>query len=254
MPFNALKGTAADEQDILRIHVDELLLRMLASPLGRHIHDAALQEFEHGLLHALAGNVARNGRVVALAGNFVYLVNEHNAPLRLHLVKIGLLQKAREDAFHILAHITGFRKHRGVHDGKRDVQHLGDGAGQQRFTRTGGAHQQDVALFQFHAVIGLLNQVVLHAFVVVVHGHRQYLFGAVLPNHILIQVRFDFLRLGGFPQLGSRPGGLFLAPFQFLYILGSQFGTVRANKPVHPLQHERDFCVCPSTKDTTTTP
>ena len=235
------QGAAADEEDVLGVHMDELLLRVLAAALGRDVHHTAFQQLQQGLLHAFTGHVAGDGGVVALAGNLVYLVDEHDAALRLHLVKIGLLEKAREDALHVFAHVAGLREHGGVHDGERNVQKLGDGAGQQRLSRTGGAYQEDVALFQLHPVLGLLNEVVLHPLVMVVHRHGQHLLGAVLANHVLVQIVFDFLRLGGRTQFG---GGLALpghSPFGLVQVLRRQAHAVGADVAVQALQQERHF-------------
>ena len=73
--------------------MQELLLRMLAASLRRNIHDASLEKLEHGLLHALSRHVTRNGRIVALAGYLVNLVNEHDSPLGLCDIIVCLLQK-----------------------------------------------------------------------------------------------------------------------------------------------------------------
>ncbi len=48
------KGTADNEEDIGCIHMQEFLLGMLASALGRHIGNGALYYFQKGLLHAFA--------------------------------------------------------------------------------------------------------------------------------------------------------------------------------------------------------
>ncbi len=244
MAFDAFESTTADEQDILRIHVDEFLLRMLAPSLGRHVYDAAFQKFEHGLLHTFAGYVAGDGGIVGLSGDLVNLVDEDDAPLGFLKVEIGLLQQAGEDAFHVFAHIAGLGEDRSVHNGEGHIQHLGDGAGQKCLAGSGGTHQQDVALLQFHAVIGLLDQVVVHPLIMVVNGDGQHFLGAVLPDHILIQVVFDLLGLGSLSQFGGRCRLLSLLPLQFIDVLGGQFGAIRTDIAVHSLQQERDFGIC----------
>src|SRR5579872_1409533 len=50
---------AADEQDVGGVDLQELLLRMLASALGRYARHRALDDLEQRLLHTLAGDVAR---------------------------------------------------------------------------------------------------------------------------------------------------------------------------------------------------
>ena len=49
-----VERTAADKEDVRGIHVDEFLLRMLASAVGRNIGDRALQQLQKRLLHAFA--------------------------------------------------------------------------------------------------------------------------------------------------------------------------------------------------------
>ena len=55
-----VKRAAADKEDIRRIDMDEFLMRVLASALRRDIRYRSLEELEQRLLHALAGDVARN--------------------------------------------------------------------------------------------------------------------------------------------------------------------------------------------------
>ena len=52
--LQAVERAAADEQDVLRVDLDVLLLRMLAAALRRHDRDRALEDLEQRLLHALA--------------------------------------------------------------------------------------------------------------------------------------------------------------------------------------------------------
>ncbi len=62
-----------------RVHADVFLLRMLAPALRRHVADRPFQDFQQRLLHAFAGNVARDGDVFRLARDLVDLVNINNA-------------------------------------------------------------------------------------------------------------------------------------------------------------------------------
>ena len=64
--LQADEGSTTDEENIRRIHRSEFLVRMLAPALGRNIGDGAFQDFEKSLLHALAGDVARDRRVFVL--------------------------------------------------------------------------------------------------------------------------------------------------------------------------------------------
>ena len=151
--FQADKRAAADKQNAARVHADVFLLRMLASALRRHVADGAFQDFQQRLLHAFAGNVARDGDVFRLARDFVDLVNINDAHLRALDVVIRVLQQAQNDVLHVLAHVAGLGQRRGVGDGKRHIQNFGQRARQQRLARAGRADQQDVALFDLHVVM-----------------------------------------------------------------------------------------------------
>src|SRR2546428_4656355 len=63
------EGTAAYEQNIGSVNLQEFLLRMLAAPLRRYRRDGAFHELQQRLLHALARHVAGDGRIVGLAAD-----------------------------------------------------------------------------------------------------------------------------------------------------------------------------------------
>ena len=65
----------------------------LRPPLGGTLADRALDDLEQRLLHALARDVARDRRVVALARDLVDLVDVDDAALRLLDVVVGVLQQ-----------------------------------------------------------------------------------------------------------------------------------------------------------------
>jgi hypothetical protein len=196
-----------DEQDVPGVDLQEFLLRMLATALGRHAGDGAFDQLEQGLLHALARDVARDRRVLALARDLVDLVDVDDAGLRLLDVVIALLQQLLDDVLDVLAHITGFGQRGGVGDRERHIQEPSQGFGQQRLARTGGAHQQDVGLGQLDVIV---LAALLDALVVVVHRHRQGFLGTRLTHDVLIQHVHDLARLG---QVAARAGGLLLELF-----------------------------------------
>src|SRR5690606_33706075 len=121
------EGAAADEQDVARIDVDEVLFGMFASALGGDGRHRAFEQLEQALLHAFARDVSRDGRIRALAGDLVHFVDVHDAALRRIDVVVGGLQQAYDDVFHVFAHVAGLGQDGGVHDGEGHVQVLGDG-------------------------------------------------------------------------------------------------------------------------------
>ena len=67
----------------------------LRPPLGGTFAIGAFDDLEQRLLHALAGDVARDRRVVALARDLVDLVDVDDAALRALDVVVGVLQQRR---------------------------------------------------------------------------------------------------------------------------------------------------------------
>src|SRR5690606_6773083 len=96
------EGAAADEQDVAGVHLQEFLLRVLAATLRRHAGDGALDQLQQGLLHALAGDITGDGRVLGLARDLVDLVDVDDALLRLLDVVIALLQQLLDDVLDVL--------------------------------------------------------------------------------------------------------------------------------------------------------
>ena len=130
---------AADEQDVRGVDLDELLVRVLAPALRRHRGRGALEDLEQRLLHALAGDVAGDRRVLALAGDLVDLVDVDDPGLGLLHVVVGGLDQLEEDVLDVLADVAGLGERGGVGDGERDVEHAGERLGEQRLAAAGGA-------------------------------------------------------------------------------------------------------------------
>ena len=196
---------SADEQDFLRVHLDVFLVRMLAPALRRHVAGTAFENLQERLLHALAGHVARDADVVRLAPDLVDLVDVNDADLGALHVVIRVLEQAQDDVFHVLADVAGLGQRRGVGDAEGHVENLRQRAGQERLARTGGADEQDVALFDLHVRQRVHRQgtapvrpaaLLGDALVVVMNRHREHLLGHVLADHVPVQLRADFLRLG----------------------------------------------------------
>ena len=103
------------------IHLDELLVGVLASALRGDVGHRALENLQQRLLHALARDVAGDGRVLALTGDFVDLVDIDDAVLSQLHVEICRLQQAQENVLDILADIARFGERGGVRRGERHV-------------------------------------------------------------------------------------------------------------------------------------
>src|SRR6266571_1656795 len=91
------EGTAAQKEDVRRVDLDELLVRMLPPALGRHVGDRALEDLQERLLNALARHVTRDRRVLRLSRDLVDLVEVDDAALRALDVVVRRLEQAQDD-------------------------------------------------------------------------------------------------------------------------------------------------------------
>ena len=187
---------AADEQDVGRVDLDELLVRVLAPALRRHRCLRALEDLEQRLLHALAADVTGDRRVLALARDLVDLVDVDDPGLGLLHVEVGGLDELEEDVLDVLADVAGLGQRRGVGDGERDVQQPGERLREVGLAAAGGAEEEDVRLRQLDLVAaddagGLL---VLDPAVVVVDGDGEDLLRLVLADHVVVEEGADLDR------------------------------------------------------------
>jgi len=137
-PVDAVERTAADEQDVRGVDLDEVLVRVLAATLGRNVGERAFEDLEQRLLHAFTGDIASDRRVVGLAGDLVDLVDVDDAALGLGHVEVGGLDQAQQDVLDVLADIPGLGQGCRVGNAERHVQDLGQGLGQERLAGAGG--------------------------------------------------------------------------------------------------------------------
>ena len=186
--------TAADEQDVRGVDLDELLVRVLAATLRRHRRGRALEDLEQRLLHTLAGHVARDRRVLGLAGDLVDLVDVDDPGLGLLDVVVGGLDQLEEDVLDVFADVAGFGERGGVGDRERHLQHARQRLREQRLAAAGRADQQDVRLLQLD--VGVAVRAGLHALVVVVDRDREDLLRLLLTDDVVVQVVVDLTRLG----------------------------------------------------------
>ena len=113
---------ATNEQNLLGINLDVFLMRMFAAALRRNIAGAAFQNLQQSLLHAFAGNIARDAHVVGFAADLVDLVDVNDADLRSFHIVIGILQQSQNNVFHIFADVACFGQRRRIGDAKRHIE------------------------------------------------------------------------------------------------------------------------------------
>src|SRR5688572_12909339 len=143
---------------------------MFASALRWNIRDCSFEELQQRLLHAFAGNVASDRRVLVLAANLVYFVDIYNALLRAFDVAVRGLQQFENNVLNVLADVTRFSQSRSIDDRKRNAQHARESLREQRLARSRGSDQEDVGFLNFDVGATAAE---LDALVVLINGDGQ---------------------------------------------------------------------------------
>src|SRR5579872_97677 len=184
----------ADEENVGRVDLEELLVRVLASALRRDVRDRALEDFQQRLLDAFPRDVAGDRRVLVLAADLVDLVDIDDPLLALLDVAARRLQQLENDVLDVLADVAGFGQRRRVDDCEGDGEELGERLGEKRFAGAGRADEQDVRLGQLDVVARPRLLLDLDALVMVVDRDRQLLLRLFLADDVLVEELLDLLR------------------------------------------------------------
>ena len=144
--LDAVERARADEQDVGRVDLDQLLLRAIARAVGRDRRLLAFENLEQRLLHAFARHVAGDRRSAALARDLVDLVDADDAAAGLLGVVAGVAVQRLDDAVDVFADVAGLGQRGRVRHRERHVQLLGQRLHEQRLPAAGRSEQQDVAL------------------------------------------------------------------------------------------------------------
>ena len=195
---------AADEEDVRRVDRQELLVGVLAPALRRHRRGGPLEDLQQRLLHALAGDVAGDRRVVGLARDLVDLVDVDDPGLGLLDVVVGGLDQLEQDVLDVLADVAGLGQRGRVGDRERDVEDPRERLREQRLAAAGRAEQQDVRLLQLD--LRVVDGHHLDALVMVVDGDRERALRVLLADHVLVEDAVDLARLGQVGDVEARRG------------------------------------------------
>jgi len=187
--------TAADEEDVGGVDLQKLLVGMLAPPLGRHIGDRPLEDFQERLLDPLARNVSGYRRVFGFTGYLVNLVDINDAAFGRLTITSGRLIQAQEDVLNILSDVTGFGEGGRVDNGEWNLELTGEGLREKCFAGSGGPDEENIRFRQLD-VVSIAVRLVLDAAVMVIHRYRKFSLGRLLADHILVEMALDFVRFG----------------------------------------------------------
>ncbi|MNN01908.1 hypothetical protein D3C81_1145420 [compost metagenome] len=196
--LQTIKRAAANEQNIRRIDLDKFLMRMFTSALRRNGSDRTFQNFQQRLLHAFAGNVAGNRRILRFTRHFIDFVDVNDAAFRFFHIIISSLNQLQEDILDVFADIAGFGQGSRICDRERYIQDFRHRLGKEGFPRTRRTEQQNVTLLQLD-ILDLALRV--HPLVVVVNRNGQRFLRLLLADDVLVQNIADFLGLRNFLEI-----------------------------------------------------
>ena len=169
-------------------------MRVLPAALWGNGGNGAFKNFQQSLLNTLARYIACNGRVFALAGNFIDLIDVYNALLCALNIIVAGLQKLEQNVFNILADITRFRECGCIRNGKRNVKHLCKRFRKQGFAAAGRSEHDDIALAEFGIRLCFLG---INAFVVVIYRNSKCALCMILADNVIVEGFYD---VNGFRQ------------------------------------------------------
>ena len=119
--IQSLKCASADKQDIGRVDLDQFLMRMFSSALRRYRSNRSLDDLQKCLLHALAGNISCDRRILGFSRDLIDLVNINDAVLRAFNITVCRLDHFQQNILYIFADISSFRQCRRIRDRKRNI-------------------------------------------------------------------------------------------------------------------------------------
>ena len=183
-------------------------MRVLAPALRRHRRDRALEDLQERLLDALAGDVARDRRVVRLARDLVDLVDVDDPGLGLLDVEVGRLDQLQEDVLDVLADVAGLGQRGRVGDRERDVEDARERLREQRLPAAGRAEQEDVRLLQLD--LALVDLAHADALVVVVDRDGERALRLLLRDDVVVEDGVDVPRAREVVEVERDRGGQLL--------------------------------------------
>ena len=122
---DALERSAAHEQYVVRANLEEVLVGVLPPALRWDVSDAALDDLEQRLLHALTGDVASNRRVRALSSYLVDLVDVDDTVLGTSDVEVRRLYESEKYVLYVFANVPGLSQRGRVRYCERHFQDVG---------------------------------------------------------------------------------------------------------------------------------
>ena len=132
-PLNAPR---ADEQDVGRVDLDQLLLRAVARAVGRDRRCLPSRILSSACCTPSPETSRVDGRPAALARDLVDLVDADDAAAGLLGVVAGVAVQRLDDAVDVLADVAGLGQRGRVRHRERHVQLLGQRLGQQGLARS----------------------------------------------------------------------------------------------------------------------
>jgi hypothetical protein len=158
--------------------------------LRRNVRHSPLEHFEQRLLDPLARDIAGDRNVVRRLADLVDFVDIDDSALSGLEVEVGGVQQLEQDILDVLAHVAGLGQGRRIADGKRHIQDTGERPGQQGLATPGRPDEQDIRFVELDLGLGLFP--VHEPFVMVMDGHREDLFGALLADDVRVELFLDF--------------------------------------------------------------
>src|SRR5579871_1006753 len=135
------KCATTDKENLRGVHLDHFLMGMLSAASWWHIAHRTLNDFQQGLLNALARNITSYAWIFTPTRDLVDLIDVNDAPFCKLNIAVGGVEQIGNDSFHIFANVARFGKTGGIRDGEWHIQHARQGLSQKCFSRARRSNQ-----------------------------------------------------------------------------------------------------------------
>ena len=163
---------------------------MLSAAVRRNVRESSLDDLQQRLLYALTADIAGDGRIFALTGDLIDLIDIDDAALGTFNIVICRLYELEKDVFHIFTDVARLCQRGRVGDGEGNIQRSGKRLRKQRLAHTRRSEQKHVAFGKIVAVIARKGSLV-----VIVYRYAERDLGVVLTDDIFVKDSLDLLGL-----------------------------------------------------------
>src|SRR5699024_1795838 len=135
--IHTVECSAEYKEDVFRIYLDGLLVRVFSAALWRYTCSRAFQNLEQRLLYTFTLNISCNGCVLAFTCNLIDLIDVDDSLFRTLYIKVCSLDQTQKNVFYIISDIACLSETCRIRNRKWNVKRSCQSLSEQCFTTAG---------------------------------------------------------------------------------------------------------------------